>query len=141
MLPQEDSLPSAQRQPSPEQRNRHRRRGESGLDVGGHVIRPFRSVGVERVAFGNQAREPTLEIASSRGICVLLEGQTRGRVRNEDRTQAVFAPELCHGRTHFTRNFVEALAVDAQREFERAHRQWANRSRAMEETWISSVPA
>ncbi len=93
------------------------------------------------ISFRDQALEPALEIALSRGIRVLLDGQARGRVRNEDRAQAVLPAKLRDRRTHLLGDLVETLAVDPNGDLARAHRQCASRSRAMDETWISSVPA
>ena len=141
MLPQEDALPGAEHEASSEHRNRQGCRGQCGLDVGRHVVRPFGRVGIERVALRDQALGPTLEIALSRGIRILLDGQARGCVRHEDRAQAVLPAKFSHCRTHQPGDLVKPLAVHANREFERAHRQCASRSRALEPTRISSVPA
>src|SRR5712672_2957928 len=50
VLPQVYPLPGAQRKPAAAHGNRHRRRGERGLDVPRHVVGAFRVVLVERIS-------------------------------------------------------------------------------------------
>ena len=63
MLPEKDPLPGPKGQPALDHGNRERGGRERRPDVGRHVIRPLSGVGVERVVFGDQALEPTLEVA------------------------------------------------------------------------------
>src|SRR6185369_3856314 len=77
VLPEVDPLPGAETEVAVQDGDGERGGGEGRLDVRGHVVRPFGSVGVEGIALGDEAVEPGLQVAAGRRVGVLLDGQAR----------------------------------------------------------------
>src|SRR5690349_12575785 len=89
VLPEVNTLPRAEAELAIDDRHRERGRRERGLDVRRHVVRPFGVVLVERIAFGDQAIQPALEVLLRRRIRVLLDDEARRGVAYEHRAQAL----------------------------------------------------
>ena len=110
VLPQEDALPGTQSEAPLEDRNGEGRGGQGGLDVRGHVVRPFFGVGVESVAFGNQPIEPVLEVGGGFRSRVLLDGQA-GRGMTDEQCCKTFLDTGSRDRLgDFAGDFEQALS-------------------------------
>ena len=57
-----DSLPGTQHELAIGKRNAQLGGCQGGLDMGGHIIGPFQSVGVEGIVFRYQAIEPVFQV-------------------------------------------------------------------------------
>src|SRR5215210_5143427 len=79
VLPDVEALPGAEAELAVDDGDGEGDVGERGLDVGGHVVRTLRRVGVEGIALRHQPVEPALQILPRRGIGILLDRQARGR--------------------------------------------------------------
>lgn len=75
MLEEIDSLPGAKQQTPVLHRNRELSLGQRRSDMGGHVVRPFGRVAVERRVFRNQTAEESLQIPLNVRVGVLLYGE------------------------------------------------------------------
>gem|GEM_PF-5691583 len=74
MLDQVDALPRAQSHAAADHRNREVHARQHGLEVGGHVVRPFVVVGIAR-PFGRDAVEPVQQVAAYFPRRILLNQQ------------------------------------------------------------------
>lgn len=89
MLEEIDSLPGAKQQTPVLHRNRELGLGQRRSDMGGHVVRPFGRMTVERRVFGHQTAEESLQIPLHVGIGILLNRQGSGGVTAEKSEQPV----------------------------------------------------
>ena len=62
--------------------------GESGADVGGHVVRAFDGVAVEARIFGHEALEESVEVVDYVRVCIFLDGEGGGGVLHEHGEQS-----------------------------------------------------
>src|SRR5258706_3215413 len=106
MFPKIHALPGTERELALAHRNRERGRGERGLDVAWHVVRPLGVVRIERIALGHEAVQPALEVALRRRIRVLLDHEARRGVPHENRAQALLERGALHLDLHLVRDLV-----------------------------------
>src|SRR5687767_7222558 len=85
VLPQVDALPGAERKPAARNWNGKRTAGQCGLDMRRHVVGTFGVVLVERIAFGDKALQPALEVALRRRVGVFLDDEARRGVAQKHR--------------------------------------------------------
>ena len=83
VLAQVDPLPRPEREPAVADRQRERRAEQRRLDVRGHVVRALDRVRPVRRVLGHRVVEPALEVAPHVRRGVLVEGQRRGGVADE----------------------------------------------------------
>ena len=116
MLPEKDSLPS----PKPETGSDHGDRkagcGQRGLDMGGHIIGTFRSMGEDGVIFLDQAIQPILQVPTGSRIGVLLNDQTGRGVLHHHRAQSLIDTRVAHRGLDLRGDLVESLAVRSYRD-------------------------
>src|SRR5438105_11187943 len=124
MLPQIDALPRAETELAVYRGNGKRGGGKRCLDMRRHVVGSFGIVPVERVALGDEAIEPALEILFRCRIGILLDKQACGRMADEERAQALLDSRLPHERRNLLRHLVQALS-------RRAHAELLNHRRAL----------
>ena len=84
VLAEVDALPRAQRQAPAHHRQHQRRAQQRGLDVGGHVVVALERVGPVGSAVGDRLVKPGGEVPADVGRGVLVEGQRRRRVLDEE---------------------------------------------------------
>jgi len=84
---EEDTLPGAEAEAAAGDGDGEATVGERSLDVGRHVVGAFDGVVVGEV-FGGDGVEGPMEVARDVGIGVLVEGEGRRRVQDEDVEQA-----------------------------------------------------
>lgn len=109
MLPKVNPLPSPKRQTSVTDRDRQTGGGQRCLDVCWHVVGAFGVVRVQRIVFRHKAIQPALEITLGGPIGILLDGEARGRVLDENGTKAFVNTRVAHHRLHLGSKFVQTL--------------------------------
>jgi hypothetical protein len=67
-------------------------------------------MGVERIIFRHESRQPAFEIALRRGIRILLDHETGGSVPNEDRAETFPGLRPSDDRHDLSRELEESLA-------------------------------
>ena len=92
VLEQVDALPGSERHPAADNRDRQTDRGQSGADMGRHVVRPLVVVGIAALVLGRQELEERLEIVAHRRRGVLLDQQRRRGMTTEQGQQSGFEP-------------------------------------------------
>ena len=88
MLCEEQTLPGPERQAPLRDGNHLARLRDRSSDVRGHVVGALGAVRVGPVAIRGDAFQPGLEVGPRAGVGVLLDQETAGGVRTEDRAQA-----------------------------------------------------
>lgn len=110
MLPDVDSLPRAEAQTPVEEWDREMRLREGCLDVRGHVVRAFVVVGIA-AALRHEAGEEVVQIGEHGRIRVLLNGQTRRCVPDEDVHQSQPMAGRGDGAFDLVRDIGQSLTV------------------------------
>jgi len=85
-----------------------------------HVVRSFRGVAVDPVAFGDEPAEEPLQIALHVGVRVLLDHDRRGGVADVEGQQPFVDPRTANPGADVARELVQTLAARGNREFVRA---------------------
>jgi membrane protein len=107
VLPNEQALPSSERQLAGAHRNRFGGLGDGRASVRGHIVRPL--VVVHPVAgFGRHVAHPAAQIAKHVRIRVLLNDQARGRVLYENRAQGRLQTTTPHHRLYLAGHIGQA---------------------------------
>src|SRR5690348_9420132 len=84
VLPQVDALPGAQQHLAAMHRHGQVDAGEDGADMRRHVVGAFRVVFEQRIAVGDHAGEPALQIVAHAGVGVLAKQQRAAGMRGEN---------------------------------------------------------
>ena len=87
VLEEINTLPSAERQPAADDRDREADIGQSGADVGRHVVGPLIVMGVEARRLGRDAVEESFEVGPHVKGGVFLDQQRRRVVAAEEGRQ------------------------------------------------------
>ena len=111
MLEKENSLPSPENHFPLGDRHNLARAGESHTDVGCHVIRPLKRVGVAQTIFGNQALEETYQVTRSGGVRIFKNNETRAGVADKNGNHSLANGCALKDALHLGGNFVKSLAV------------------------------
>src|SRR5690606_8033001 len=83
MLPEEDSLPGAERASAGADRQVEIRLRQDAADVRRHIVGTFRVVGEHRVAVRHQPGHECFQILANGRVCVLAQHQRRAGVADE----------------------------------------------------------
>ena len=111
VLEKKDSLPSSKNHSPLGNRHVFARAGKSHTDVGSHVIRPLKGVGVAHIIFGNQALEETFQVTRSGGVRIFKNNKARAGMPDKNSNHAL--PNGCalQDPLHLRSDFIEPLAA------------------------------
>ena len=111
MLEKENSLPSPEDHFPLGDRHNLTRAGKSHTDVGRHVIRPLKRVGIAQTIFRNQALEETYQVTRSGRVSVFKNNETRAGVADKNGDHSLANGCALQDALHLGGNFVESLAA------------------------------
>ena len=111
VLEKKNSLPCPKNHFPLGDRHNLARAGESHSDVGCHVIRSLKGMGVVISILGNLPLKETFQIPRSRGVRIFKNHKARARMPNKNSNHAL--PNQCaqQGSLHLLSDFIEPLAA------------------------------